>query len=125
MIETQTRHCGSSGNRSETMADDQIEADTTSTLLDAALSAMNLCEHDGGFDREIGPIGCALGDKCVCIGVYPLVAKARDALLHAERMVGVCCGKPVHVGSPEAYTLECCEKFVSPQRSPTTEESEA
>lgn len=25
-----------------------------------------------------------------------------------------CCGKPIHVGSPEAYTLECCEKFVTP-----------
>lgn len=24
----------------------------------------------------------------------------------------VCCGKPVHEGSPEAYTLECCGKFV-------------
>jgi hypothetical protein len=30
------------------------------------------CEHDGGFDREIGPIGCSLGDKCVCIGIHPI-----------------------------------------------------
>ncbi|MNE35368.1 hypothetical protein D3C80_1291230 [compost metagenome] len=29
----------------------------------------------------------------------------------------VCCGKPVHVGSPEAYTLECCEKFVQSRPS--------
>lgn len=35
------------------------------------------CDHDGGFDREIGPIGCNLGDKCVCIGLHPI---ARDAL---------------------------------------------
>lgn len=44
--------------------------------LRTALSGMKRCEHDGGFDREIGPIGCMLGDKCVCIGVYPHVAKA-------------------------------------------------
>lgn len=36
------------------------------------------CEHDGGFDREIGPIGCNLGEKCVCIGIHPI---ARAALL--------------------------------------------
>jgi hypothetical protein len=34
------------------------------------------CEHDGGFDREIGPIGCDLGDKCVCIGVHPIASRA-------------------------------------------------
>jgi hypothetical protein len=45
---------------------------------------MNRCEHDGGFDREIGPIGCSLGDKCVCIGVFPLVAAARAALSAKE-----------------------------------------
>lgn len=48
--------------------------------VEDALSEMKRCVHDGGFDREIGPIGCALGDKCVCIGVYPLVATAKDAL---------------------------------------------
>lgn len=26
----------------------------------------------------------------------------------------VCCGKPVHVGSPEGYTLECCGKLINP-----------
>jgi hypothetical protein len=57
--------------------DSKIDDGAISTLLDAALSAMSRCEHDGGFDREIGPIGCALGDKCVCIGVYPIIAKAR------------------------------------------------
>lgn len=40
------------------------------------------CEHDGGFDREIGPIGCLLGDKCVCIGIHPI---ARDALSHISQ----------------------------------------
>ncbi|OJY66400.1 hypothetical protein [Rhizobium sp. 60-20] len=34
------------------------------------------CEHDGGFDREIGPIGCDLGDKCVCIGIHPIASGA-------------------------------------------------
>lgn len=39
------------------------------------------CEHDGGFDREIGPIGCDLGDKCVCIGIHPV---ARTVLQDAS-----------------------------------------
>jgi hypothetical protein len=26
------------------------------------------CQHDMGFDREQGPLGCDLGDACVCIG---------------------------------------------------------
>ncbi len=34
------------------------------------------CIHDGGFDRESGPIGCNLGDKCVCIGIHPIAASA-------------------------------------------------
>jgi hypothetical protein len=51
--------------------------------LDMALSLMDRCAHDGGFDREIGPIGCYLGDKCVCIGIYPLVASARASLSKA------------------------------------------
>ena len=39
------------------------------------------CVHDGGFDREIGPIGCMLGDKCLCIVIHPV---ARDALSPEE-----------------------------------------
>ena len=66
----------------------QIDDGAISTLLDAALSAMSRCEHDGGFDREIGPIGCSLNEKCVCIGVYPLVAKARA---HNQANDPVCC----------------------------------
>jgi len=54
------------------------------TELDAALFAMGRCVHDGGFDREIGPIGCALGDKCVCIGVYPIVSRAALAASVSE-----------------------------------------
>jgi hypothetical protein len=45
--------------------------------LETVCRLTSRCEHDGGFDREIGPIGCNLGDKCVCIGIYPV---ARDAL---------------------------------------------
>lgn len=35
------------------------------------------CEHDGGYDREIGPIGCMLGDRCVCIGIHPVATLSR------------------------------------------------
>lgn len=48
-----------------------------SANIDLALSFMDRCIHDGGFDREIGPIGCNLGDGCVCIGIYPLLSAAR------------------------------------------------
>ncbi len=34
--------------------------------LEELVAGLGRCEHDGGFDREIGPIGCMLGDKCVC-----------------------------------------------------------
>ena len=34
------------------------------------------CQHDGGFDREIGPIGCNLGDGCLCIGLHPIARAA-------------------------------------------------
>lgn len=64
-----------------TAADLGVNADpSTSADLDQALSLMDRCVHDGGFDRETGPIGCYLGDKCVCIGIYPLIASARAAL---------------------------------------------
>jgi len=48
-------------------------------LLEALKKIADLtarCEHDGGFDREIGPIGCLLGDKCVCIGLHPIARAA-------------------------------------------------
>lgn len=38
------------------------------------------------------------------------IRAALEAALSAAEPV--CCGKPVHEGSPEAYTLECCGKFV-------------
>lgn len=44
--------------------------------IETALVAMRNCEHDGGFDREIGPIGCYLGDRCVCMGLFPNLAEA-------------------------------------------------
>lgn len=34
------------------------------------------CDHDMGFDREIGPLGCSLGDKCVCIGLCTIASHA-------------------------------------------------
>ena len=50
--------------------------DELAKALEEVQAAMKSCEHDGGFDREIGPIGCDLGDKCVCAGVYPLATRA-------------------------------------------------
>ena len=54
----------------------QSQNDQLLNVADQALQAMNRCEHDGGFDREIGPIGCYLGDKCVCLGIYPILSPA-------------------------------------------------
>ncbi|WP_457659543.1 hypothetical protein [Sinorhizobium medicae] len=34
------------------------------------------CDHDLGFDREIGPLGCSLGDKCVCLHIHMTAAAA-------------------------------------------------
>ncbi|MGF6157821.1 hypothetical protein M2267_003080 [Ensifer sp. KUDG1] len=34
------------------------------------------CDHDMGFDREIGPLGCSLGDKCVCVGLCTIASRA-------------------------------------------------
>ncbi len=47
----------------------------------------------------------------------------REAALSAAEPV--CCGKPVHEGSPEAYTLECCGKFVQPAPSVAVKAIEA
>lgn len=30
--------------------------------------------------------------------------------------VATCCGNPTHVGSPEGYTLECCQNFIVSDR---------
>lgn len=43
--------------------------DSVAGWQDKVISSLRNCVHDGGYDREIGPIGCDLGDKCVCIGV--------------------------------------------------------
>lgn len=40
-----------------------------SISIDALVELTRGCQHDGGFDREIGPIGCYLGDGCVCVGI--------------------------------------------------------
>jgi hypothetical protein len=56
--------------------------------LDDAMRAMNRCEHDGGFDREIVPIGCFLREKCVCIGVFPLISEARRMLAARSNSTG-------------------------------------
>lgn len=34
------------------------------------------CVHDMGFDREVGPLGCSLGDKCVCVGLCSIASRA-------------------------------------------------
>ncbi|WP_104662809.1 hypothetical protein [Ensifer adhaerens] len=49
--------------------------------LKAATSALEKicdtrCPHDMGFDREIGPLGCSLGDKCVCVGLCTIASRA-------------------------------------------------
>lgn len=54
-------------------------------LLAQILTAMERCEHEGGFDREIGPIGCMLGDRCVCLGIYPRVKAALSLLESAPQ----------------------------------------
>jgi hypothetical protein len=53
------------------------ERDRLREALEKISGFTSRCEHDGGLDRETGPIGCMLGDKCVCIGIHPV---ARDAL---------------------------------------------
>lgn len=46
-----------------------------SITIESLVDLTRGCQHDGGFDREIGPIGCNLGDGCVCVG---MVMGARD-----------------------------------------------
>lgn len=84
------------------------EPGSVNEMLDLALSVMNGCVHDGGFDREIGPIGCDLGDKCVCIGVYPLVAKAAAQSDFEARIRSALLPQPAVPGEVEP----------SPQRQP-------
>lgn len=50
-------------------------AELEAALIEIADSTRN-CVHDGGFDREFGPVGCLLGDKCLCIGLHPIAVKA-------------------------------------------------
>jgi len=56
------------------------ELETENARLRAALIEIadqtRNCAHDGGFDREIGPVGCLLGDKCLCIGIHPIARAA-------------------------------------------------
>lgn len=47
-------------------------------VLDGLRKDMDRCEHDGGYDREIGPIGCYLGDKCVCMPLYMKINAALE-----------------------------------------------
>lgn len=46
------------------------------------------CPHDGGFDRERGPIGCDLEADgkggCFCAGLIPPIRKAATALIEAR-----------------------------------------
>ncbi len=54
--------------------------------LEELVAVLGRCEHDGGFDREIGPIGCMLDDKCVCVHTAPRIRSiaAYVATLEAE-----------------------------------------
>lgn len=42
------------------------------------------CDHDMGFDREIGPLGCSLGDKCVCMHIHMTATVALAAVKEAR-----------------------------------------
>ncbi len=55
--------------------------------------------------------GGAIEDASVIAEIYSVIKREESAPPAADP---VCCGRPVHVGSPEAYTLECCEKFIDP-----------
>lgn len=61
----------------------QEEVSAAEQRLKEAMQVLDRCEHDGGFDREVGPIGCALGEKCVCIGVYPILTGQRAFIKEA------------------------------------------
>lgn len=53
--------------------------DAGKKALEELVAGIGRCEHDGGFDREIGQIGCMLGDKCVCVHTAPRIrASATD-----------------------------------------------
>lgn len=52
------------------------ENERLKAVINKAKSDMWPCKNDGGFDREVGPIGCILGDKCVCAGIYPTLNAA-------------------------------------------------
>ncbi len=74
-------YCGGSGSSlSPTIADDiQGQYNKQKEALQTIADLTARCEHDGGFDREIGPIGCNLGDKCVCIGIHQVARAALKA----------------------------------------------
>lgn len=59
--------------------------DQLRTALEKIADLTARCEHDGGFDREIGPIGCNLGDKCLCIGLHPIARTALTTIRRTEK----------------------------------------
>jgi len=69
----------------EKRATAEARANAAEQRLKDAVKVLDRCEHDGGFDREIGPIGCMLGDKCVCIGVYPILTGQRAFIKEAGK----------------------------------------
>ncbi len=75
-----TRILSTTGEDGELLREAATAIEAGAEKLKVALHEMRNCVHDGGFDREFGPVGCLLGDKCVCIGVYPIVHDALDAL---------------------------------------------
>ena len=67
--------CNSHYDNIATIAALKAENERLREALEKIHGFARSCEHDGGFDRETGPIGCNLGDRCVCIG-YATVARA-------------------------------------------------
>ena len=45
--------------------------------IEAAANCVSPCQHWLGFDREQGPLGCSLDDKCICIGVSLAIRSLR------------------------------------------------
>lgn len=46
----------------------------------AAKAVHSRCAHDLGFDRELGPLGCNLGDQCFCAGAVLAIRDIEDDL---------------------------------------------
>ena len=63
------------------LGDDPSEFDQLRTKIERMTKALeqissSRCDHFMGFDREMGWLGCSLGDKCVCVGLCTIASSA-------------------------------------------------